>query len=88
VLTLDRPKALNALSAALRQALAEAVVQLAAEPSVRVLILTGAGRAFCAGLDLKELGTAGEAPALGSTVADPVQALAGFAGPTLPRSTA
>ncbi len=83
VLTLNRPEAMNALSAALRQALAEAVTQLAAKPSVRVLILTGAGRAFCAGLDLKELGSAGEAPALGSAMADPVQALAGFAGPVI-----
>ncbi len=75
---------MNALSAALRRALAEAVAELAAEPSVRVLILTGAGRAFCAGLDLKELGAAGGAPALGGADApDPVRALAGFAGPVI-----
>ena len=82
VLTLNRPEAMNALSAALRRALAEAVAELAAEPSSRVLVLTGAGRAFCAGLDLKELGAAGEAPALGGAAAgpDPVAALAGFAG--------
>jgi Enoyl-CoA hydratase/isomerase len=42
VLTLNRPEAMNALSAALRRALAEAVAQLAADPSVRVLVLTGA----------------------------------------------
>jgi enoyl-CoA hydratase len=83
VLALNRPEAMNALSAALRQALAEAITQLAAEPSCRVLILTGAGRAFCAGLDLKELGSVGEAPALGSVVADPVKALAGFNGPVI-----
>jgi enoyl-CoA hydratase len=85
VLTLNRPEAMNALSAALRRALAEAVAELAAEPSVRVLILTGAGRAFCAGLDLKELGAAGGAPALGgaAVAADPVAALAGFAGPVI-----
>ncbi|MBD0272267.1 MAG: enoyl-CoA hydratase [Acetobacteraceae bacterium] len=83
VLTLNRPEAMNALSAALRQALAEAITELAAKPSVRVLILTGAGRAFCAGLDLKELGAAGQTPALSAAVADPVQALAGFAGPVI-----
>ena len=83
VLTLNRPEAMNALSAALRRALAEAVAGLAAEPSVRVLVLTGAGRAFCAGLDLKELGAAGGAPALGGAAADPVAALAGFAGPVI-----
>jgi len=53
------------------------------EPSCRVLIVTGAGPAFCAGLDLKELASAGEAPALGSAVADPVKALAGFTGPAV-----
>jgi enoyl-CoA hydratase len=85
VLTLNRPEAMNALSAALRRALAEAIAELAAEPSVRVLVLTGAGRAFCAGLDLKELGAAGGAPALGgaAAAADPVAALAGFAGPVI-----
>jgi enoyl-CoA hydratase len=57
VLTLDRPEAMNALSRALRAALHEAVEALAADPSVRVLVLTGAGRAFTAGLDLKELGS-------------------------------
>jgi enoyl-CoA hydratase len=82
VLTLNRPEAMNALSAALRRALAEAIAELAAEPSVRVLVLTGAGRAFCAGLDLKEL-AAGGAPALGGAAADPVRALAGFAGPVI-----
>src|SRR5260370_28223674 len=54
--TLNRPEAMNALSRALRAALHEAVVGLAADPEVSVLILTGAGRAFTAGLDLKELG--------------------------------
>ena len=84
VLTLNRPEAMNALSAALRRALAEAVAELAAEPSVRVLVLTGAGWAFCAGLDLKELGAAGAAPAFGgAAAADPVRALAGFAGPVI-----
>jgi enoyl-CoA hydratase len=83
VVTLNRPAAMNALSAALRRALTEAITALAAEPAMRVLILTGAGRAFCAGLDLKELGAAGVATALGTERADPVQALAGFAGPVI-----
>ncbi len=63
VLTLNRPEAMNALSAALRRALAGAIAELAVEPSVRVLVLTGAGRAFCAGLDLKELEAVGRAGA-------------------------
>jgi enoyl-CoA hydratase/carnithine racemase len=53
-LTLNRPAKLNALNRALQSELGEALRELAADPSVRVLILTGAGRAFCAGLDLSE----------------------------------
>jgi enoyl-CoA hydratase len=57
VITLNRPEAMNALSRALRTALHDAVVALANDPEVSVLVLTGAGRAFTAGLDLKELGS-------------------------------
>jgi len=55
-LTLNRPQALNALSRELRRRLREAFLELPRAGDVDVLILTGAGRAFCAGLDLKELG--------------------------------
>jgi enoyl-CoA hydratase len=55
-LTLNRPQALNALSRELRQSLRDAFVNLPRAGDVDVLVLTGAGRAFCAGLDLKELG--------------------------------
>jgi enoyl-CoA hydratase len=86
VLTLNRPAALNALSRALRRQLAAAVDACAADPAVRVLILTGAGRAFCAGLDLKELGSG--AAGLGSGAAgvgddDPVAAIGRFRGPVI-----
>lgn len=55
--TLNRPEAMNALSKALRADLAAAMRELAADDSIRAIILTGAGtRAFTAGLDLKELG--------------------------------
>ncbi len=57
VLTLNRPDAMNALSRALRAALHDAVVALSNDPEVSVIVLTGAGRAFTAGLDLKELGS-------------------------------
>lgn len=57
--TLNRPKALNALSTALREELANAFEDLATDGGTRVVILTGAGRAFCAGVDLKELGQRG-----------------------------
>ena len=55
-LTLNRPQALNALSRELRRLLRDAFVEVPRAGDVDVLILTGAGRAFCAGLDLKELG--------------------------------
>lgn len=54
--TLNRPEALNALSAALRNRIAEVFAELAGDPQTQVVILTGAGRAFTVGLDLKELG--------------------------------
>lgn len=54
--TLNRPDALNALSQALRAQLANALAELATDASMEVIILTGAGRAFTVGLDLKELG--------------------------------
>ncbi len=53
--TLNRPKSMNALSSELRIAISNAFGDLKNDPSIGVVILTGAGRAFCAGLDLKEL---------------------------------
>ncbi len=53
-LTLDRPSALNALTVPLKVALREALASIAGDHSVRAVILTGAGRAFCAGQDLAE----------------------------------
>lgn len=54
-LTLNRPRQYNALSAALLQALHDALDALAADASVRVVTITGAGPAFCSGHDLKEM---------------------------------
>ena len=87
VITLNRPQAMNALSKALMTALAEAIDALAARPDVRVLILTGAGRAFCAGLDLKEIGSGqgslGSGAPAAKPIGDPVAALGRFAGPVI-----
>jgi enoyl-CoA hydratase len=52
--TLARPRALNAMNGALVDDLHGFFDALAAEPATRVVVLRGAGRAFCAGLDLKE----------------------------------
>jgi enoyl-CoA hydratase len=54
LLTLDRPDRLNALNRELVEDLHMALDDVAADEGVRVVVLTGAGRGFCAGLDLKE----------------------------------
>lgn len=61
-LTLDRPESLNALTVPVKLALRAALEGLAADPAVRAVILTGAGRAFCAGQDLAERDSPDAAP--------------------------
>jgi 2-(1,2-epoxy-1,2-dihydrophenyl)acetyl-CoA isomerase len=53
-ITLNRPDALNALTIGLKDELLAALVQVSNDPAVRAVVLTGAGRAFCAGQDLHE----------------------------------
>ncbi|EHR49231.1 enoyl-CoA hydratase/carnithine racemase [Saccharomonospora marina XMU15] len=53
-LTLNRPKAYNSLTVELKESLLRELRQAASEDEVRALVLTGAGKAFCAGQDLKE----------------------------------
>ena len=53
-ITLNRPDSLNSINRQLRADLAEAIITFDADPDARVAIVTGAGRAFCAGRDLKE----------------------------------
>lgn len=83
VLTLNRPAVLNALSHALRGALIERLQALAGDSQIRAVILTGAGRAFTAGLDLDEIARSG------TTVQDAVAdqdigaAIAGFPKPLI-----
>ena len=55
LVTLNRPEAHNALNRALSEAITTTFAELAAADSVRAIVLTGAGRAFCAGVDLKAL---------------------------------
>lgn len=59
VITLNRPRALNAVNAALSTAVGTLLAQAEQDDEIRVVVLTGAGRAFCAGADLKAL-AAGE----------------------------
>lgn len=59
LVTLNRPDALNALSHALRKAIVSVFRELKDDPDIRAVVLTGAGRAFTAGVDLKEAGEIG-----------------------------
>jgi 2-(1,2-epoxy-1,2-dihydrophenyl)acetyl-CoA isomerase len=61
-ITLDRPDALNALTVPLKEELLGALRQAGSDPAVRAIVLTGAGRAFCAGQDLRERLEPGVAP--------------------------
>ena len=54
-LTLNRPEARNALSVGLMTTLLDALGRAANDPAIRVVVITGAGPAFCAGHDLREL---------------------------------
>jgi len=89
IVTLNRPNAMNALSRELREAIAVTFEELEADPNIRVAILTGAGKAFCAGLDLKELGSDSSAVGGGGGVnatvndKDPVTSIGRFSGPVI-----
>lgn len=80
--TLNRPEAMNALSTELCDALGLAFVELAEAPDVRAVILTGAGRAFSAGVDLKELAS-GERPVAQLSSQELIEALRQFPGPMI-----
>jgi enoyl-CoA hydratase len=69
LLTLNRPDRLNAINLTMYDELEQAMVRLASDGNTRVVVLTGAGRGFCAGQDLKDLG---QRP--GSEQLGPVQA--------------
>lgn len=70
VITLNRPDKLNAFNEDLHAALAEALQRVEQDEAIRALLLTGAGRGFCAGQDLSDrrFPTGGEAPDLGDTI--------------------
>ena len=53
-ITLNRPDAMNSLNIATKESLRDSIVRAAEDESVRCVVLTGTGRAFCVGQDLKE----------------------------------
>jgi enoyl-CoA hydratase/carnithine racemase len=59
-LTLNRPDRLNALGGTLRDDLHDAIIRSSADPQVRVMVITGAGKGFCAGGDVKAMNEAKE----------------------------
>jgi 2-(1,2-epoxy-1,2-dihydrophenyl)acetyl-CoA isomerase len=89
-ITLNRPDAMNSLDVATKVALLAAVRQAADDPSVRCVVLTGTGRAFCVGQDLKEhveILTSGATESLFRTVEEHynpiVSTIVGMAKPVL-----
>jgi len=66
VITLNRPEKLNAISGEMLQGLSKLLLECDIDPEVRAIILTGAGRGFCAGLDLETAGSDGEGTAQGA----------------------
>ena len=81
-ITLNRPEALNALNGELRLAIERAFRDFAEDSEVRAAILTGAGRAFCAGVDLKELSSV-QIESSGVAAYDLLDAIHGFGGPLI-----
>jgi len=73
VLTLNRPDRLNAMSGPMLDALLAALPRLAEDPQVGVVVLTGAGRGFCAGGDVKAMAEGREFG--GTTLEEKAQAL-------------
>lgn len=82
VITLNRPEAMNALSRELRQQLVARFEACSGDPAVQVIVLTGNGKAFCAGFDLQELSeSSGDAASeADNTIA---RAMEGFTGPII-----
>src|SRR4051812_26143420 len=68
-ITLNRPERLNAMTTGLVQGLHDALDRVGDDHSCRVVVLTGAGRGFCAGLDLTGYGAAPNTDDLGATQA-------------------
>lgn len=67
-LTLNRPEARNTMTEAMENALAKQFAWAASEPTVKCLVLTGAGKGFCAGGDVKGMAATGVGAAGGNTV--------------------
>lgn len=83
IVTMNRPDALNALSQALRSKLVTVFRDLAEDDEIRAVVLTGAGRAFTAGVDLKEAGQTGFALGADGGDIDLAEGLAAYPWPII-----
>jgi enoyl-CoA hydratase len=83
IITLNRPDAMNALSRELRKDFVSAFEDCTNDSNTRVVILTGSGKAFCAGFDLKELGSADTDNTAGEVSNEVADAMAAFEGPII-----
>ena len=86
-LTLNRPDRLNALTRVMLGELRAAVAAVAADPGLRVLVITGAGRGFCAGQDLRDADAVTDPAAIAAVIRDGynplVQALVALPQPVI-----
>lgn len=83
VLTMNRPEAMNALSRDLRDRFSAAFADFQADEAIRVVIVTGSGKAFCAGFDLKEMASGGDASAAETQENVMASAMSEFDGPII-----
>jgi len=84
-LTMNRPEALNALSLEMMSSLTRAFREIQKDAEIGAVILTGVGRAFCAGMDLKEIGSGAllHGPGGASAFTDLMKAMAEFDRPII-----
>lgn len=83
IVTLNRPEHMNALSRELRADFVAVFDAILGDPVIRVVILTGAGKAFCAGFDLKELGSGHSGNAAEEVTNAIARAMEKFPGPII-----
>lgn len=81
--TISHPARRNAMTLAMWRSLPGLLDSLAADPEVRVLVLTGAGETFCAGADIGDFTASGGSPVTQQAAVDAEEALAAFPKPTI-----
>lgn len=83
LITLNRPEAMNAISSALREDYIAAFEDCIADDAIRVLVITGNGKAFSAGFDLKELSAGTDEHAADKVTNDMARVMERFKGPII-----